>query len=62
MGGHANKAAARGTVQKVQSVRAQPPQPLARAEGVCWNIYLASVHIIPLSHPGEKTGKLTTKM
>jgi hypothetical protein len=39
---------------------AQPPQSLARAEGVCWNIYLASVHIIQLSHPGEKAGKLTT--
>jgi hypothetical protein len=28
----------------------------------CWNIYLANVHIIQLSHPGEKTGKLTTKV
>ena len=62
MGGYVNEAVTRGTVQKVQSVCAQPPQSLARAEGVCWNIYLANVHIIQLSHPGEKTGKLTIKV
>ncbi len=62
MGRHANETAARGTIKEVQRVCAQPPQPLARAEGVCWNIYMANVHIIQLSHPGEKTGKLTTKV
>ena len=62
MGGHADKAVARETIQKLQRVCAQPPQPLARAEGVCWIIYMGNVHIRQLSHPGEKTGKLTTKV
>jgi hypothetical protein len=61
VGRYANKAVARRTIQEVQSVYAQPPQPLARAEGVCWNIYLGNVYIIYLSHPGEKTGKLSAK-
>jgi hypothetical protein len=28
----------------------------------CWNIYLASVYITYLGHPGEKTGKLSAKV
>jgi hypothetical protein len=51
MGRYANEAVTRGTIQKVQSVRAQPPQSLALDEGVCWNIYslyLASVYIVQL--------------
>ncbi len=62
MGRYANEAVTRGTVQKIQSVCAQPPQPLARAEGVCWNMYLATVYIIQLGHPGERLGKLITKV
>ncbi len=46
MGRYANEAVTGQTIQKVQSVCAQPLQPLARAEGVCWNIYLASVYYI----------------
>jgi hypothetical protein len=48
VGRHSNETVARGNIQKVQSVCAQPPQPLARAEGVCWNIYLANLYIIEL--------------
>ena len=59
---YANEAVARRTIRKVQSMFAQPLQPLARAEGMCWNIYMASVYIIYLSHPGEKTGKLSAKV
>ncbi len=62
MGRHADEAVARRTIQEVHSMCAQPPQPLALAEGVCGNIYLGSVYIIYLSHPGEKTGKLSAKM
>ncbi len=51
MGRYANEAAARRTVQEVQIVCAQPPQPLARTEGVgkyniYMNIYMGNVHNI----------------
>ncbi len=46
MGRHTNEAVARRTIHEVQSVCAQPPQPLAWAEGVCWNTYMGSVYII----------------
>ncbi len=59
VGRYANEAVARRNIQKVQNVK--PPQPLARAEGVCWGIYLASVYIIHVGHPGERLGVLRTK-
>ncbi len=62
MGRYANEVVTGRTVQNVQSARAQSPQPVARAEGVCWNIYLASVYIIYLGHPGERLGELRTKV
>ena len=62
MGRYAHEAVARRTIQEVQIVCAQPPQPLARAEGVCWNIYMGNVHNIQLSHPGERPGELTAKV
>ena len=38
------------------------PPGVVYSSNVCWNIYLGNVYIIYLSHPGERPGKLTTKM